>query len=88
MEKDRDVIEFIGGLRNFSEWVKNCARKEIVVEEDKFDAQAISDLVERLLDIRLSGKSLVDTKEEARVEILEESGDLNIDVLDELDNYM
>ena len=73
---EAELLEFVGGLDNFSDWVKNYIRKEIQARETGINPDLVN-MVESLIDVKLAERIMMPKKETQN----------KINVVDDLDAF-
>ena len=59
---EAELLEFVGGLDNFSNWVKNYIKKEIQARETGVSPDLVN-MVESLIEVKLAEHTMVPKKE-------------------------
>jgi len=53
-DQDEEVVAYLDGLKNFSQWVRQKAASDIARQKTGIDPE-IAAYIDRVLDVRLSG---------------------------------
>lgn len=78
--KDKELIDYINTLDNFSDWVKERIKQQLTPQPKPIDNMELIRIIEQIIESKLQGKVITEQKPEEVKESVK-------DVLSELDDY-